>query len=434
MAELWPFFTVLILLCMSGFFSGSETALTAASRARMHQLEKEGDKRAARVNQLLSDRESLIGAILLGNNLVNILASSLAAAVFIGWFGEAGIAAATAVMTILVLVFAEVLPKTYAISNSDNMAMAVSRPIMFLVKGLSWIVIVIQSIVSFTLKLFGVSADEGMVSAEEEIRGAIDLHHQEGGVAETDRHMLVGALDLKDLTVADLMIHRKNINMLDADTPAREIVMKALSSQHTRLPLYRGSPDEIIGILHAKDLLRAVAPLRGDLDQLDISTIMREPWFVPETVTIPEQLDDFLKKRSHFALVVDEYGALEGLITLEDILEEIVGDIRDEHDTVIQGVRPQPDGSVNVDGVVTIRDLNRAQNWNLPDEEAVTVAGLVIHESQTIPEPGQSFSFHGYRFDVLRRSRNQITALRVKQLDEADSEDEQAATEGLLRS
>lgn len=434
MAELWPFFTVLILLCMSGFFSGSETALTAASRARMHQLEKEGDKRAARVNQLLSDRESLIGAILLGNNLVNILASSLAAAVFINWFGDAGIAAATAVMTILVLVFAEVLPKTYAISNSDNMAMAVSRPIMFLVKGLSWIVIVIQSIVSFTLKLFGVSADEGMVSAEEEIRGAIDLHHQEGGVAETDRHMLVGALDLKDLTVADLMIHRKNINMLDADTPAREIVMKALSSQHTRLPLYRGSPDEIIGILHAKDLLRAVAPLRGDLDQLDISAIMREPWFVPETVTIPEQLDDFLKKRSHFALVVDEYGALEGLITLEDILEEIVGDIRDEHDTVIQGVRPQPDGSVNVDGVVTIRDLNRAQNWNLPDEEAVTVAGLVIHESQTIPEPGQSFSFHGYRFDVLRRSRNQITALRVKQLDEADSEEEQASTDGALRS
>ena len=414
MTEWWPFAVVIVLLMMSGFFSGSETALTAASRGRMHGLERDGDARAARVNRLLSNRESLIGAILLGNNLVNILASSIATAMFLSWFGDAGVPIATAVMTVLVLVFAEVLPKTYAISNSDNMAMAVSRPITFLVKALAWIVAIIQFIVSVTLRLFGVRTDEGMVSAEEEIRGAIDLHHSEGGVAEHDRHMLVGALDLKDLTVADLMIHRKSINMIDADQPARDIVMTALSSQHTRIPLYRGTPDEVIGVLHAKDLLRAVAPMRGDLSNLDIEQIMREPWFVPETLTVQEQLNAFLKKRNHFALVVDEYGALEGLITLEDILEEIVGDIRDEHDIPVQGVRPQPDGSVNVDGVVTIRDLNRATGWNLPDEEAVTVAGLVIHEAQTIPEPGQRFSFHGYKFDILRKSRNQITALRVK--------------------
>ena len=317
-------------------------------------------------------------------------------------------------MTVLVLIFAEVLPKTYAISNADNMAMGVSRPVTWLVKSLSWIVMIVQVIVNFTLRLFGVKTDEGMVSAEEEIRGAIDLHHSEGGVAAHDRHMLVGALDLKDLTVADLMIHRKNINMLDIELPVRDLVMEALSSPHTRLPLYRGSQDDIVGILHAKDLLRAVAPLRGDLSQLDIASIIREPWFVPETLTVQEQLNAFLKQRNHFALVVDEYGALEGLITLEDILEEIVGDIRDEHDTLVQGVRPQPDGSVNVDGVVTIRDLNRSLHWNLPDDEAVTIAGLVIHEAQTIPEPGQRFSFHGYQFDVLRKSRNQITALRVK--------------------
>lgn len=415
MTTLWPFFAVIVLLAFSGFFSGSETALTAASRARMHAMEKDGDKRAARVNRLLADQESLIGAILLGNNLVNILASALATAMFLSWFGDAGVPIATAVMTVLVLVFAEVMPKTYAISNSDNVAMAVSRPITWLVKTFAWIVNIIQFIVKITLRIFGIRADQGLVSAEEEIRGAIDLHHSEGGVAEHDRHMLVGALDLKDLTVADLMIHRKNINMIDADQPARDIVMTALSSPHTRLPLYRGSQDEIIGILHAKDLLRAIAPLRGDLNKLDLDSIIREPWFVPETLTVQEQLNAFLKKRNHFALVVDEYGALEGLITLEDILEEIVGDIRDEHDVAVQGVRPQPDGSVNVDGVVTIRDLNRALGWNLPDEEAVTIAGLVIHEAQTIPEPGQRFSFHGYRFDVLRKSRNQITALRVKQ-------------------
>ena len=415
MTTLWPFFAVIVLLAFSGFFSGSETALTAASRARMHAMEKDGDKRAARVNRLLADQESLIGAILTGNNLVNILASALATAMFLSWFGDAGVPIATAVMTVLVLVFAEVMPKTYAISNSDNVAMAVSRPITWLVKTFAWIVNIIQFIVKITLRIFGIRADQGLVSAEEEIRGAIDLHHSEGGVAEHDRHMLVGALDLKDLTVADLMIHRKNINMIDADQPARDIVMTALSSPHTRLPLYRGSQDEIIGILHAKDLLRAIAPLRGDLNKLDLDSIIREPWFVPETLTVQEQLNAFLKKRNHFALVVDEYGALEGLITLEDILEEIVGDIRDEHDVAVQGVRPQPDGSVNVDGVVTIRDLNRALGWNLPDEEAVTIAGLVIHEAQTIPEPGQRFSFHGYRFDVLRKSRNQITALRVKQ-------------------
>ena len=414
MDTVWPFLFVILLLCMSGFFSGSETALTAASRVRMHSLEREGDKRAARVNKLLLNRESLIGAILLGNNLVNILATSIATVTLTSWFGEAGVGAATAVMTVLVLIFAEVLPKTYAISNADNMAMGVSRPVTWLVKSLSWIVMIVQVIVNFTLRLFGVKTDEGMVSAEEEIRGAIDLHHSEGGVAAHDRHMLVGALDLKDLTVADLMIHRKNINMLDIELPVRDLVMEALSSPHTRLPLYRGSQDDIVGILHAKDLLRAVAPLRGDLSQLDIASIIREPWFVPETLTVQEQLNAFLKQRNHFALVVDEYGALEGLITLEDILEEIVGDIRDEHDTLVQGVRPQPDGSVNVDGVVTIRDLNRSLHWNLPDDEAVTIAGLVIHEAQTIPEPGQRFSFHGYQFDVLRKSRNQITALRVK--------------------
>ena len=418
MDAVWPFVAVIILLCFSGFFSGSETALTAASRARMHALEKDGDLRAARVNKLLSNQESLIGSILLGNNLVNILASSLATAAFLNWFGDAGVPIATAVMTVLVLVFAEVLPKTYAISNTDNMAMSVSRPISFIVNSLSWVVNIIQAIVSATLKIFGISSDQGMVSAEQELRGAIDLHHSEGGFADDDRHMLVGALDLKGLTVGDLMIHRKSINMIDADLPPRDIVMTALSSPHTRLPLYRGTDDEIIGVLHAKDLLRAVAPLRGELDGLDIKSILRDPWFVPETLTVQEQLDDFLKKRSHFALVVDEYGALEGLITLEDILEEIVGDIRDEHDAVVQGVRSQPDGSVNIDGVVTIRDLNRAQGWDLPDEEAVTIAGLVIHEAQTIPEPGQRFSFHGYQFVILRKSRNQITALRVKKDDE----------------
>ncbi|MEO0466030.1 MAG: HlyC/CorC family transporter [Pseudomonadota bacterium] len=411
---------IIFLLSLSGFFSGSETSLTAASRSRMHALEKEGDARAASVTKLLEDKEGLIGAILLGNNLVNILASALATSLFISIFGQGGLAMvlATSVMTILVLVFAEVLPKTYAITRPDDMAMSVARPIGWLKAAVGWIVVGIQAIVNTTLRLLGIKEAGDVVPFDEEIRGVVDFHHSEGGMDTADRHRLVGALDLKDLSVEDVMIHRKNINMLDADLPPRELVMQALASPHTRLPLYRGDQEEIVGILHAKDLLRALAPQGGDLDQLDISQILREPWFIPETTLVQDQLDQFLSKRSHFSLVVDEYGAIQGLVTLEDILEEIVGDIRDEHDVPMQGVRPQPDGSVNVDGWVPIRDLNRARGWALPDDEAVTVAGLVIHEAQTIPESGQCFVFHGYQFDILRRKRNQITGLKVRAVEE----------------
>ncbi|MDJ0920273.1 MAG: HlyC/CorC family transporter [Henriciella sp.] len=405
--------TILILLMMSGFFSGSETALTAASRSRIHQLEKDGDKRAGLVNRLISDRESLIGAILLGNNLVNILASALATNLFIILFGASGVAIATAVMTVLVLVFAEVLPKTYAITRPDSMAMSVARPISWLVAVASWVVKGIQAIVNVTLRAAGVKPPDDDVTAEEDIRGTIDLHHSEEGLDAKKRHRLVGALDLKDMSVEEVMIHRKNIVMIDADQPADAIIRQALASPHTRLPLYRGDQEEIVGILHVKDVLRAVIQHGGKTEKVDILDICRDPWFIPETTRVEDQLDLFLKQRSHFSLVVDEYGALQGLVTLEDILEEIVGDIRDEHDVVVQGVRPQGDGAVYVEGWVTIRDLNRATGWELPDEEAVTIAGLVIHEAQTIPEPGQRFAFHGHRFDIVRKTRNQITGLKV---------------------
>ncbi len=412
---------IAVLLCMSGFFSGSETALTAASRARMHQLEKEGDKRAKAVNRLLANREDFIGAILLGNNLVNILASVLATSLFTMLFGQGGLAlaAATAVMTVTVLIFSEVMPKTYAISRPDAVALVVAGPITLLVKVASWIIKLIQFIVNFMLSILGLGTPATPVSAEDEIRGAIDLHAMEGGVEREDRLRLVGALDLNELTVEDVMIHRKNIQMLNADLDQRQLVMKALASPHTRLPLYRGEKEEIIGILHAKDLLRAALPMGGDLSKLDLESILRKPWFVPENTPVKDQLDQFLSKGQHFALDIDEYGELQGMITLEDILEEIVGAIHDEHDVQIQGVRTQADGSVNVDGWVPIRDLNRATGWNLPDDEAVTIAGLVIHEAQTIPETGQSFVFYGYRFNILRRQRNQVTGVNVSKAEVA---------------
>ncbi|WP_421790595.1 HlyC/CorC family transporter [Hyphobacterium sp.] len=423
MIETWILISlggIALLLLFSGFFSGSETSLTAVSKARMVQLEKEGHIAAGRVNRLIDNRERLIGAILLGNNLVNILASTIAAAVFLALFGEAGIGYATLVMTFLVLIFAEVLPKTYALSNPDRFAQAVSWPILQFVRIFAPIVAAVQAIVRGTLRIFGANVEGPVLSSHEELRGHIDLHHQEGGVVKDDRDMLGGVLDLRELTVDDVMIHRKNITMIDADLPVAEIVSAALNSPHTRLPLFQGDNENIIGILHARDLARALLNVEGKPEDIDLKSVMREPWFVPETTELQDQLDVFREKREHFALVVDEYGALMGLVTLEDILEEIVGQIEDEHDIAVEGVRMESDGIWLIDGDAPIRDVNRALDWELPDDDAVTMAGLVIHESQTIPDVGQVFSFHGARFEIVERVRNQIVLIRVSALPEED--------------
>ncbi len=403
------------LMFFSAFFSGSETALTASSRATMHKLEGDGSRAAGRVNRLKERPERLIGAILLGNNLVNILASALATVLFLSLFGEAGVALATLVMTLVVLVFAEILPKTLAIARTNRLAMFVARPLGFFVAIFAPVVDVIQAGVRWFLHLFGINISEGedVLSAHEVLRGTIELHHKEGEVVKDDRDMLGGILDLQELEVSDVMIHRKNMEMIDAGQPTDLIVQEVLKSAHTRLPLWREDQENIVGVLHQKDLLRALSKVGWDASRIDVEEVANEPWFVPETTGLQAQLNSFLREQSHFALVVDEYGVLMGLVTLEDILEEIVGDIRDEYDILVEGVRPQPDGSYNVDGDVPIRDLNRALDWDLPDEEATTIAGLVIHEAQTIPEAGQVFVFYGHRFEVLRRHRNQITTLRI---------------------
>ncbi|HLI67844.1 MAG TPA: HlyC/CorC family transporter [Caulobacteraceae bacterium] len=415
-AELLAVAPVIVgLLAISGLFSAAETSLTGASRGRMHQLERDGDRAAMRVNRLIGDRERMIGSVLLGNNLINILASAIVTEVLEQTFhGGLGVAIATGVMTVLVLVFAEVLPKTLAILRADDVARWLSGPTELAVFVFSPAVKTVQWFVGMTLRLFGVnvSAVAGTAEAHEEIRGAVEYHHAGGVVESGDRRMLGGVLDLSDMDVAEIMVHRKSIAMLDADLPPAELIREALAAPHTRIPLYRGEAENIVGVLHAKDLLRAVAGA-ATVDALDIASLCREPWFIPDTTKLKDQLNAFRKRRSHFALVVDEYGALQGLVTLEDIIEEIVGEIEDEHDLVAEGVRRQPDGSANVDGGVTIRDLNRAMDWDLPDEDAVTVAGLVIHEAQAIPEVGQTFIFHRHRFQVLRRARNQITALKV---------------------
>jgi Mg2+/Co2+ transporter CorB len=409
---------VIICLLLSAFFAGSETALTASSRASMHRLEKHGDRRAALVNRLLAGRERLIGAVLFGNNAVNIAASSLATGVLLSWFGDVGVVYATVVMTLLIVILAEVLPKTAAFNAPDRFALRVARPMHWAVRVLAPVLIAMEWIVKWLLWMLGMRLDqrESILPAHERLRGAVDLLHREGGVERLDRDMFSGLLDLRELTISDVMIHRTEMITVCADDPPEQVVEAALQAEVTRVPLWKGKPENIIGILHAKDLLRAIQAADGDLAKVDVEKIARPPWFVPETRPLSEQLKAFRRRKTPFALVVDEYGEVMGLVTLEDILEEIVGDITDEHDIAVPGVRPQPDGSVNVDGGVPIRDLNRVMDWTLPDEEATTVAGLVIHEARSIPEPGQSFTFHGFRFRVLRRERNRITALRIMPL------------------
>ncbi|MFN3719884.1 MAG: HlyC/CorC family transporter [Rhizobium rhizophilum] len=425
LGEYWlTLLAIFLLICCSGFFSGSETALTATSRARMHSLEVNGDDRAGVVNMLIERRDRLIGALLIGNNLVNILASSLTTSLFLGLFGDSGVAIATILMTILLVIFSEVLPKSWAISAPERFALVVAplvRPFVAVVGPLSSLV---NWIVRKLLGLFGVSisGEASMLSAHEELRGAVALLHREGSVIKADRDRLGGVLDLGELEVSDIMIHRTAMRAVNADEPPEVAIRNILESPYTRMPVWRGATDNIIGVIHAKDLIRALAEPHVEPQDIDIVKIAQKPWFVPDTTNLKDQLNAFLRRKTHFAVVVDEYGEVQGVVTLEDILEEIVGDISDEHDLEIQGVRQDSDGSIVVDGGVPIRDLNRAMDWLLPDEEATTIAGLVIHESKSIPEERQAFTFYGKRFIVLKREKNRITRLRIRPIDAAEPE------------
>jgi Mg2+/Co2+ transporter CorB len=418
---------ILCLLVMSAFFSGSETALTASSRAKLKTQADKGSTGAAAAMKVTEDNERMIGALLLGNNIVNILSASLATALLTRVFGDSGVAVATFVMTALVLIFGEVLPKTVAITFPEPVAVRVAPFIRIMIIVFSPVVSVVRALVRGILRLFGVRAnsDGHMLALREEIVGAIALGHYEGAVEKEDRDRLLGALDLGSRTVDAIMRHRRQIEMIDADLPPGDIITRVLASSHTRLPVYRGDEENILGVVHAKDLLREVDRIvRGEegsvaaIDTLDIVKVAMKPYFIPDTTSLDEQMREFLTRRTHFALVVDEYGALQGLITLEDILEEIVGDITDEFDVVHKesALKRAENGDYVVEGAMTIRDLNRAMDWNLPDDEANTVAGLVIHEAQMIPNEKQVFSFHGFRFEVDQKRENRIVKLKMRPL------------------
>ena len=401
---------IIFLLIISAFFSGSETALTAASRPKMYQLEKENNLRAKIVNFLKNKKERLIGTLLLGNNLVNTLATAIATSFFISLLGDnqKGILYSTIVMTLLILIFGEVLPKTIAINKADKFALLFAPFIKFLVTILSPFTYLINFFTRIILKLFKFEISTDIGTSEDELRGTIDLHAKSEGTTQ-EKDMLQGILDLDELQVKEIMTHRKNIEVIYVNESINKNIKKILNSQFTRLPLYDKNSDKILGIINVKDVLKNINKKK----KLDLKLIAKNAWFIPETTSVLDQLQEFKKKQRHLAFVVDEYGALMGIVTLEDIIEEIVGDIEDEHDIKIKGAKKSKDGKYTISGNVTIRDINREFGWNLPDKDASTLAGLIFHEIKTIPEPGKIFSFYGFRFEIINVRKNHIELVRV---------------------
>jgi len=414
---------ILALVILAFLFSGAETAITASSKARLRSLEGNGDKRAAAVTRLSEKRDRMVSALLIGNNLVKILASALATSLLVSQFGPIGILYAVVGMTVLLVIFSEILPRSWALAKPEPASLKLSgfaRVALFVFGPFSFAA---NATVRFLLGLIGtgVSRETSLLSAHDELRGAVEVLHQEGTVVKQDLDRVGALLDLHELEVSDVMIHRTNMRSVNMDNTPAAVVEEVLKSPYTRTPIWRESVENIVGIVHTKDLLRALHAADNDPERIDITKVSKTPWFVPDTTNLQDQLNAFLRRKAHMAIVVDEYGEVQGLVTLEDIIEEIVGDIADEHDVEVQGVRQEADGSIVVDGSVPIRDLNRALDWNLPDEEATTIAGLVIHETQSIPEEKQAFTFFDKRFIVMKREKNRITRLRIRPIATDDA-------------
>ena len=391
---------IFFLLLLSAFFSSSETAITRISDVKIYQWGESKNRKYIKAKELMNSRERVIGILLLGNNIVNILASALATSILIGLFGDKGIIYATLIMTTLIFIFSEVLPKTYAIRESEKLILYASPIIKIFIIILSPINFLVQNLVSSILN----------IDWKQNLRGAILLANNKGDVRKPDRIMLESILDLNEVKVSEIMTHRKNIEGINISENIDIIIDIALKSRFTRLPLWKENADNIIGTLHVKDLLRA----KNTNANIQINKIMQKPQFISENTSLSEQLNNFKKETIQMAFVIDEYGDLQGLISLEDILEEIVGEIFDEFDKQIAGPEILSDKSVVVDGAMTIRDLNRSMDWKLPDEEASTIAGLVIDIAQKLPSINETIKIDKFHFTVLERQRTRITKINIK--------------------
>ncbi|PIZ33381.1 MAG: hypothetical protein COY39_02965 [Alphaproteobacteria bacterium CG_4_10_14_0_8_um_filter_37_21] len=414
MNELYFIPVIIIFLLSVCYFSAIETAISVSSKAKLTRFAKLGNQNAIIALQLQKQLGLVISVILACVVISSVVATTLATTLLNAFLGDYyGTLVSTTLMAALVWVFGEVLPKMYALHRAEALLLSSSKFLQFIFKLFSPFNRLVGLMVSFLLKICGVSTEKDAYADQlDELKGAIDLHtspNQED--TKEEKAMLKSILDLGSVLINEIMVHRKNITMINADDSLKDIIEQALASPYTRIPLWQGSTENIVGVIHIKALLG----IQGDLktSPVRILDIADKPWFIPENIDLLEQLKLFREKRRHFAVVVDEYGALLGVVTLEDILEEIVGEITDEHDIAIQGARPQEDGSFIINGNVTLRDLNRKFDWELPDDEASTLAGLMIYAFRIIPTVGQIFMLGNFRFEIMRRQKNQITLIRV---------------------
>ncbi|WP_370676558.1 HlyC/CorC family transporter [Pleomorphomonas sp. PLEO] len=410
---------VALFVVITVILSAAGSALLASNRTKLHHMERLGDRRITRLVELTAERARAVSAIRLARQVATVALTIFATRAVLSYETHPMRLAVWAIGGIIIAILLDAVPRVMVSLRPERSALMLLPAIEASTALLGPLIASIEKGVIAPLRLVSKSPREVAWTAHEEIREAVDLLHREGGVVKDDRDMVGGVLDLSELPLSDITVHRTKMRTFDVDMPVGDLLKALIASPFTRHPLWRDEPDNIVGVLHSKELMRAIDRAGGDPGKVCVETLMTPPWFVPDTTLAADQLKAFLKRKVHLALVVDEYGEVQGLVTLEDILEEIVGDISDEQDVVIQGVRPYPDGSASVDGAVPIRDLNRMMDWRLPDDEATTIAGLVIHEARMIPDPGQSFTFHGFRFRVLRRQRNRITALKVGPVDDA---------------
>jgi Mg2+/Co2+ transporter CorB len=409
------YFAVVIgLIILSALFACFETAIVAASRAKIHRLANEGNKRAQILEKLLNNRERVISTMLLGNNAINILASTIATSLFIKLFGDAGLLYATVSMTLIVIIFAEVMPKTYAVKSPDGIALFFAPLINFLVMMFSPFTDAVHKIVSF---LSISSHKKSSVIELEEIRDTVNLKHKEGSIYKYDKDMIDGVLDLADTEISEIMVHRKDIELINIELPIKEIVKLALDSSYTRIPLWRGNKENIVAILNVRKLLKALHFFKGDIEKFNLKSITTEVWFVPASNSLRAQLFLFRKRRRRTALVIDEYGSLLGLVTLEDILEEIVGEIKERDNSAEINIIKIKSGAYKIAGKVLIRDINKKLEWNmLEDNDAYNLAAFIINSLGHIPEEGENFVIDGYYFEILKRKGHDLILVKAKKI------------------
>jgi Mg2+/Co2+ transporter CorB len=402
---------IAIMALLSAFFSGSETAMMSLNRYRLRHLVKEGHLGARRANKLLRRPDRLLGVILIGNNLVNNMAATLAAVVGLELFGDTGLAAAPFVITFLFLIFSEVAPKTIGVHNPERVAFTAAHFLVPLLKLLYPFVVLVNALSNAVARPF-IHKGERDTDDHLNIDELRTMLREGGRIPKRPQQMLLGVVDLERVTVDDIMVPRNEIVGIDIDSPMSEIIAQMSASQHTRLPVYKETINNIIGILHLRRAVRFVQ--QEGFTKADLLQVTREPYFVPKGTPLHTQLFNFQKQKRRIALVVDEYGDIQGIVTLEDILEEIVGEFTTDFAANMPEIHPQPDGSFYIDGSALIRDVNRALGWHLPTEGPRTLNGLILEHLEFIPETNLCLKIDGYLFETLQIKDNMINNVRIQ--------------------